>query len=123
MVTVIPNMVGLIGLAQKCLNRPVFDIHVQVDKEALKGAHERSGLNVIECNYFLVTNFGICNLNGVPSKSVSWFFKKAVLVLLTRLSMMLWFVEERIGLFKPGRLTATYINCLSRKPEFPNRAK
>jgi len=56
--TEIPNMVGFNGLIQKLANRPIFDIHVPLDLDALVKAHELVGFNfwnvVIFCLSILV---------------------------------------------------------------------
>ena len=115
MITIIPNMVGLIGLIQKVFNRPVFDIHMALDKDALRTAHEVSGLKVLDCEYFLSCNFGVCNLNGGVTRSVGWIIKKVFLAFVVRLSMMVWFIEARLDTIKPNRIMSSYINCFARK--------
>ena len=74
--TSIPNLSGLIGYIQKLINRPVFNMHVILDTTALKDAHEKAALNVLDCNYFVFTNFNVCNLQGLPTRSISWLLKK-----------------------------------------------
>ena len=115
MITIIPNMVGLIGLMQKVLNRPVFDIHMALDKDALTTAHRDSGLRVLDCEYFLSCNFGVCNLDGRVTPSVAWIIKKVFLAFVVRLSMIVWFIEARFSTIKPNRLLSSYINCFARK--------
>lgn len=116
MITSIPNMVGLIGLIQKVFNRPVFDVHMALDEDALRTAHEVSGLEVLNCDYFLFTNFAVNNLTGLGYRSIGWFLKKLFLAVLTRFSMMVWSVEFRVGPFKPNKVVSPYINCVARKP-------
>ena len=115
LITNIPNMVGLIGIIEKIINRSVYDIHKLVDSDSLKKAHEKVGLEDIECNYFIFTNFGVCNLQGVKPGSISWIIKKVLLAVLVRFSMLVWFIECRVGHLKPNRFFAPYINCLAYK--------
>jgi 2-polyprenyl-3-methyl-5-hydroxy-6-metoxy-1,4-benzoquinol methylase len=115
MITNIPNMVGISGKIQKTINRPVFDIHVLLDKHSLRKVHERAGLDVLSCDYFIWNSFGICNLKGLSRWSIGRIIKKTILVLLTRFSMMSWFFESRIGPFKPNKIMSPYINCLAYK--------
>jgi len=116
MLTSIPNLKGLPGRLVKALNRPVYDIHVPLDAEALAQAHRQAGLTVIACDNFMSSNFGVCNLDGIPTRSAEWLAKKSVLALLVRLSRLAWFVEERRGEeFKANPLTSPYINCVARK--------
>src|SRR5271170_6459911 len=65
MVTVIPNMNGLVGKLQKWLEREVYDVHIPLDAEALRRAHETAGLKVMRCEYFCFLNLGVINLNRI----------------------------------------------------------
>jgi 2-polyprenyl-3-methyl-5-hydroxy-6-metoxy-1,4-benzoquinol methylase len=116
LVTNIPNMVGWIGAVQKSVNKPVYDIHQLLDPPQLVNAHELAGLVVIECNYFLSTSFGVCNLVGVSTSNFVGFLKKVFLGVLSRMSMIVWLIEERVGDFPPRKFASPYVNCIARKP-------
>ena len=64
---------------------------------------------------FISFNFGICNLNGIPPNSISWFIKKILLTLLTVCSLILWFIDDKIRQFTPNKFTGSYIYCIARK--------
>jgi 2-polyprenyl-3-methyl-5-hydroxy-6-metoxy-1,4-benzoquinol methylase len=114
--TMIPNLSGAIGTVQKTLNRAVYDIHVPLDRESLGLAHVSAGLEVKECEYFISTDFGVCNLNGIRIHSPVWMIKKVALALLTRLSMCVWWCERITGGYWPARRTfSPYINCLAQR--------
>lgn len=115
MLTAIPNLSGAIGTLQKHLNRPVYDIHVPLDAAALSRAHRRAGMEVVQCHYFLSTNFGVNNLNGLPTGSPSWLLKKTLLGTLTRFSRAVWLAEDKTRPFRSRRLSAPYIFCVARK--------
>ncbi len=115
-VTIIPNMTALIGLVQKVVNRPVFDIHVPLDSPALFAAHRLVGLEVCDCRYFLSANFGVSNLTGIQPGSLAWFVKRMALLSLVALSAGVWFVEEKIGAFKANKMTSPYVICVAQKP-------
>ena len=117
MITCIPNLSGMIGLVQKRVNRPIFDIHVPLNAKNLAAAHRRAGLQVTCCNYFMSTNFGVLNLNGIQTGTVSWLLKKILLASLVRFSMAVWFIEEKSKPFRAVRLTSPVIICITRKPE------
>ncbi len=116
LITSIPNMVGGIGAIQKSVNKPVYDIHQLIDPARLRKAHELAGLEVLECNYFIYTNFGVANLIGISTRTISGLLKKVFLGILARTSMLVWVIEEKIGDFSPRKFTSPYINCISRKP-------
>ena len=117
MITSIPNMRGLCGLVQKLLNRPAFDVHVPLDAETLAAAHEQAGLQVLRCNYFMSTNFGVVSLNGIATRSPIGLFKKIALGGLIRFSQLVWIMEDFVGLIAPNSISSPYINCVARKLE------
>jgi cyclopropane fatty-acyl-phospholipid synthase-like methyltransferase len=114
--TLIPNMVSGVGFFQKVLNRPIFDIHILLDVVDLARAHELAGFEVLDCDYFLSTHFGVCNLNGIRPGSVSWLVKQSVLIGLQGFSWLVWQIEARVGCFKARRSLSPYIICTARKP-------
>jgi 2-polyprenyl-3-methyl-5-hydroxy-6-metoxy-1,4-benzoquinol methylase len=115
LITSIPNMSGFLGLVQKHVNRPIFDIHNPLDRDEFHSAHEIAGYNVVECKYFISTNFGVCNLNGIPRKKISWRIKKTALAVLTRVSMLVWMIESKLGRLPTSRLFSPHIICIARK--------
>ncbi len=122
LVTNIPNMVGWIGSIQKHVNRPVYDIHQLIDPARLRAAHELAGLEVIECDYFVCTNFGVNNLIGISTNTATGYLKKVLLAILARASMLVWRLENRTGSLPAGRLASPYINCVARRQSPPDHA-
>lgn len=108
-ITTIPNMAGAVGMMQKLLNRPVFDIHVPLDADALKVSHEAASCDVIDCDYFLSTNFGVCNLKGIELSSPIGLLKKLFLAVLVRISMLAWLANLRTT-----RFMSPYIICAAK---------
>jgi 2-polyprenyl-3-methyl-5-hydroxy-6-metoxy-1,4-benzoquinol methylase len=121
LITNIPNMAGSVGLVQKLINRPVFDIHNPLDKQDFLLAHQVSGSEVLQCDYFISTNFGVCNLNGIRQKTIEWVIKKIILALLVRASILVWKIEAKTGVFKVSRFYSPYISCVARKTTISNR--
>ena len=116
LITNIPNMVGWIGSIQKLVNKPVYDIHQLIDPARLRAAHEFAGLKILECDYFVCTNFGVNNLIGMSTGTASGFMSKLLLGVLSRLSMLVWLIEGKTGSFPPSKFASPYINCIARKP-------
>lgn len=114
--TVIPNMSGAVGWAQRGLSRAVYDIHVPLTREMLRRAHEDAGLEVLECEYFLFSNFGVCNLVGAKSRSPRYQLKRVALAGLGLFSRAVWEVEERVGDLPTNRWTSPYLVVLARRP-------
>lgn len=115
-ITVIPNIVGFLGIIQKIINKPVYDIHELIDRELLYNAHIRAGFNVIKCHYFLSVNFGVLNLNGLKEKTFSWYSKKLLIAVLNRLSMFIWLLEKKGKIISPTKYFSPYIICFGQKP-------
>ncbi len=110
MITNIPNLTGLIGLIQKVINRNVFDIHVPLSPERILEAHQKNGLEVISCNYFLSANFGVLNFENLKGSALyTW-----ILQLFCWLNRAIWFTEKLIPI-KPNRWSSPYINCVAIK--------
>lgn len=115
--TNIPNMQGMTGLAQKLLNRDIYDIHVPLSPLDVRIAHEAAGLHVLESEYFLSSNFGVVNLGEMNRKSLGWWTKKIALALLTRVSMATWLIERKFGKFRASQVFSPYVNCIAIRPQ------
>lgn len=112
MITTIPNLTGMLGTLQKFINRQAFDVHVPLDRDALRESHEKAGLEVSSCEYFLSGSFTIINLENFRDKSV---YGTAVR-LRSLASKAAWSLDRRVPGFKPNRLTSPYVVCVAKKP-------
>jgi 2-polyprenyl-3-methyl-5-hydroxy-6-metoxy-1,4-benzoquinol methylase len=111
MVTMIPNMNGLVGLLQKWLGREVYDVHVPLDANALRQAHEVAGLKVLRCEYFCFLNFGVLNLNRIRQSFLGLWLSR----ILNAISAATW-ILERMGVRLPAnKMTSPYVICVSTK--------
>jgi 2-polyprenyl-3-methyl-5-hydroxy-6-metoxy-1,4-benzoquinol methylase len=111
LITNIPNLIGWMGMIQKCLNRDVYNIHVPLSPENLCEAHRRNRFQVISCDYFLVLNLGVLNLENVKKNA----FLARILHLRSWINKTIWAFEKIIPLFKPNRWSSPYINCVAIK--------
>jgi 2-polyprenyl-3-methyl-5-hydroxy-6-metoxy-1,4-benzoquinol methylase len=111
MITIIPNLSGVIGIIQRIINRPVFNMHVTLDRSALEEAHRSSGLEGISCAYFLFASLllNIENLRSTP-------FYNVAIRLISWSTKAMWMAERTIPLLRPNRWTSPYIVCVARKP-------
>jgi len=111
MVTIIPNMKGLVGSLQKLLDREVYDVHVPLDSALLRLAHETAGLKISRCEYFCFLNAGVLNLNRIRQTFFGLLFSQV----LNAISVATWMIE-RTGIRLPAnRITSPYIVCVSTK--------
>ena len=115
MITLVPNMTGSIGWVQKHINRPVYDIHKLITREDLIDSSREAGRDVVECEYYLSTNFGVCNLNGLTVGDLSWVFKKVVLSLLGAISVFIAYLGDSFFKIPSVKMFSPYVFCLSRK--------
>lgn len=68
--TVIPNMNGIVGLMQKYLNRKVYDIHIPYKKDEIKVAHEVNGYKTLFCDYFGTYVGGVVNIDDIKYSNI-----------------------------------------------------
>jgi glycosyltransferase involved in cell wall biosynthesis/cyclopropane fatty-acyl-phospholipid synthase-like methyltransferase len=115
LVTEVPNMTGLIGRLQRFMNRPVFDIHVPLNRPQLCRAHAAAGLEVVSAAYLVPLDFGVVNLEGVPP-GLRYLIKDWSLYLLRLMSGVIWWFDRRLGPVRPGRLTSGFVIVIARKP-------
>ncbi len=114
--TNIPNMCGIGGFVQRIINRRIYDIHVPLTPREVKDAHERAGIEVIECDYFLCSNLGIINLGIAERNKATWWMKRFALGGLSRISMIPWLLERATGRRLPvSRAFSPYVNCIGRR--------
>jgi len=113
LISVVPNMTGMVGWLQRALNRPVYDIHVALNRERLLAAHQAAGLTVERCDYSIVLPFGVANLHGLPA-GPSTRVKEVLHYGLQITSAAAWWIDERLPLPGPNALTAGYVLCAAR---------
>jgi GT2 family glycosyltransferase/SAM-dependent methyltransferase len=115
LVTEIPNLAGFNGMLQRLVNRPIYDIHVPLDARELAAHHEAAGLNVERSEYLVPTDFGILNLENHPP-GPAYKTKDRALFVLRLLSGGIWWLDRKVGPFKPGRLTSGFVIVAARRP-------
>jgi 2-polyprenyl-3-methyl-5-hydroxy-6-metoxy-1,4-benzoquinol methylase len=108
--TSIPNMTGLIGMLQKALDKDVYDIHVPLNLKSLAEAHETSGLEVLDCRYFMCANFNVINIQ----KYKGTFLHSVATRVLSWTSKAFWSANEILPI-KPNRIFSPNVLCLARK--------
>ncbi|NJR14325.1 MAG: class I SAM-dependent methyltransferase [Calothrix sp. CSU_2_0] len=102
-ITIIPNMVGLMGWTQKIFNKPVFDIHMPLDLKLLTNAHEVVGFKNLNSCYLLSLDFGVCNLNGLDTRKNLTKIKGFIIRNLSRFSKIIWLIEKYLKEFTPNK--------------------
>ena len=115
LITIIPNLVGLIGMLQRLLNKPVFDIHVPVRVDNLRDAQKSAGLEILWCGYFLFANFGVVNLAGLEKNCFTFLEKKLLIYSLQQVAKAIWALELIFSPLPANRFLSPYIICVAQK--------
>lgn len=108
-VTVIPNMAGLLGRLTRRWNPEVYALHVPHTIESLRNGHTAAGLRVLRSGYLCSTNFGVLS-SCFPSDSGSGF---GTYRWLSRVSTALWRVEHVTGDLPHSSFLSPYIFVVS----------
>jgi 2-polyprenyl-3-methyl-5-hydroxy-6-metoxy-1,4-benzoquinol methylase len=111
MITTVPNLDGMVGLAQRTLASDIFGKHVVIKRDFFHRAHENAGLAIVRCGYLLFTNFGVVNLGVDPPLP-----KKVALSALKAATGLVWALEFTVGALPPNRVSSPYLLCIARKP-------
>lgn len=112
MLTIIPNMAGILGRLTRALNKDVFDVHVSHDLISFRKGHSDAGLEVVESGYLCSNNFGVLSSCVNSDQKV----KFNIYNFLTRVSKASWFFEKKVFPFPTTKWLSPYIYAISRKP-------
>ncbi len=109
MLTIIPNMAGVLGSLTQHFNPAVYELHVPHDLDSLVNGHAEANLEVEKSGYIGSTNFGILSSCFVSDADHG----RATYMWLSRLSKLLWFVESRAGDLPHSACFSPYIYTIS----------
>ena len=109
--TIVPNMHGIVGLSQRLVSPSVYRVHTPLDPNELAEAHRRSGLAVLEAGHFMTANFSVINFESEDKRVPT----NIGLRLASWASKSIWLCES-FGLPEiRNRLTSPYVLCTARK--------
>lgn len=111
MLTIIPNMSGIIGFLTKLMKQEVYDVHVPHDLSSFIAGHAASGLDIIESDYLCSNNFGV--LSSCVDSKIS--IKYLIYVSFYLLSLFIWTFESRLSSLPKTRLFSPYIYVVSKR--------
>lgn len=106
MITLIPNMKGICGLLQRAVSRPVFEMHVPLNRSELVRAHAAAGLSVRWSAYVLAANLCVVNMENLRDRprlyaaGDRWRW---------RISKACWMIESALPLNIANRWTSPYV--------------
>jgi 2-polyprenyl-3-methyl-5-hydroxy-6-metoxy-1,4-benzoquinol methylase len=110
LVTIIPNMHGLLGTLTKRWNRAVYEIHNPYSLSTFLAGHADAGLGVVRSGYLCSSNFGVlsaCFEGGAGQGARAYS-------VLSRLSKGLWWYESRVFELPKTAWFSPYIYAISR---------
>lgn len=112
--TLIPNVKGSVYQPlMRIWNRKVYDAHVPYDVADLAAAHEKAGLRIETCRYFLSSNFGMLSWCFADRPKHGMTYR--LYVWLTRLSKIVWWFEYRFFRLPATRRWAPFIVCVAHR--------
>lgn len=112
--TLVPNMLGLTGWLQAHLNRPVFEVHVPLARDALVAAHEAAGLAVEHAGHLLPLHLGVVSLKGLPP-GVPTRLKGVALRGLLGLTAAVWVLDDLLGPLPTSQAFSPFLACAGRR--------
>lgn len=115
LITTVPNLNGPTGHLQKRFNKPVYDIHVVLNRESLLNQLRKSGLEPIAAGYFSSITFGV-NLipmegGRIPYRSLKKYFLKGLQVI----GKVICLIDSRLISLPKGKFTSEGIFTIARK--------
>jgi cyclopropane fatty-acyl-phospholipid synthase-like methyltransferase len=115
MLTIIPNMAGILGTLTRRYNRRVYDAHVPHTMRSFLQGHAAAGLQVRTSGYLCSSNFGVLSSCFAGTSDPGW----TTYLWLTRLTKGLWFLESAIGELPHSQLLSPYLFAVAMLPAQP----
>lgn len=111
-VTLIPNLTGVLGVYQKLLDRRLYEAHVVMASDKLAEGHRRAGLLVETSGYLMPFSLDVLNVEGWKHRAA----KKLVSRVHTAASRLAWMIDDHLVRLRPNRWTSPYVVCVARRP-------
>ena len=111
MLTIIPNMAGILGVLTRKMDKQIYDIHVPHDLRSFEKGHQDAGLNIVESGYLCSSNFGVLSSCITTRSGFRYSFYKQ----LTRVSKLIWLYEDKFFELPKSKLFSPYLYVLSEK--------
>lgn len=111
LITLIPNMPGIVGWLQKYIDKSVYDVHIPLTKENLSDAHAQTGLELLNCDYFMQINLSVVNSASFSPNRFGGYLRR----ILSGISKTFWFLEKRGIRLPVNRFMSPYIISTAQK--------
>ncbi len=103
-ITTVPNLTSINGYLQKKFFKPVYDIHVPLNKENLENAHKIDGLRILKSKYLVSFAISIV-LENAEKKAKNYQAKKIIALYLSRICKIFWLIEKTLKIKIPEKRT------------------
>lgn len=111
LMTVVPNMHGLVGALQRVVDPVVYRVHVPLSPAELADAHRACGLTVLDARHVMTANFSVVNFSGSGSRVPP----SVGLRLASWMSKSVWSLQ-RMGLPEtPNGWTSPYVAVVAQQ--------
>ena len=111
LITIIPNLTGLLGRIQHRLDRRIFNLHIPMTLGQLELVHREAGLSPVLSRYVMASNWGVLNL-GTWARG---WRRTSVERLITWGAHFSWLVERgAAGHWKPNQWLSPYVAVAAR---------
>ncbi|HEV2382126.1 MAG TPA: class I SAM-dependent methyltransferase [Terriglobia bacterium] len=117
MVTLIPNLTGVLGRYQRLLDRRLYEAHVVMGRDRLAEAHRQAGLQVESAGYLMPVSLEVLNVEGWRSRALRKMVSRAH----TAASRLAWMIDDYLFGLKPNRWTSPYVVSVARRPAMEGR--
>jgi cyclopropane fatty-acyl-phospholipid synthase-like methyltransferase len=118
-ITIIPNMNGVIGFLTRIINKKIYDLHNPHNLMSLKSAHSNSGLKILSAGYLCSNNFGV--LSSCFNSPSGFYYH--LYVLLSRISKVFWKIETIFHELPKGYFFSPYLYVVAKKEYYPEGSK
>jgi len=115
-VTIIPNIVGFLGMVLKRMNRPIWDVHVPFGPEDMDRLHKKAGFDtILPSHYFGVFGLGILAWHNVYGRIPKWVRRPLAYTIQYSERLVGWATWWGDGLLD-NRHSSPYIIGIYKKP-------
>lgn len=110
LLTLIPNILSIIGFVQKFVDKEIYDVHVPLTKKNMLNAHQSAALELSYCDYFMSINLSVVNSGSFSQHKFNTFFRH----ILSGTSKIFWLLEKYGIKIPKNRLTSPYIMTVAK---------
>ena len=111
LLTLIPNMSGIVGLIQKYVDRLVYDVHVPLTKKQFIMEHQKADLSLENCDYFMSINLNAANSGSFAGHAFNTYLRH----LLSGTSKIFWMLEKQGLTFPKNGVTSPYLIAVAKQ--------